>query len=270
MIRLRQLSTLLLVVGGLLANGCNRLPDSQPVAEVTEPSFVEGKRFLRQGQEQAALSEFFKVLDSRRDGAPESHLEVGLLYQLEIKDPVAAIYHFRRYLELKPNAPQADLVRQRIDSATRDFARTLPAQPVENQLMRNAVLDVVEELKNENMRLKDELSRLRGNPAVSAPVPRRSDSNKAITSVPETSSRISTVPDEVPPMRQLAPPTRPPAERTAPAVRMHTVVKGDTLSNLSRRYFGTPSRFWDIFAANRDKMRSENDLQIGMQLVIPN
>ena len=91
---------------------------------------------------------------------PESHLEVGLLYQLEVKDPIAAIYHFRRFLELKPNSPQADLVRGRIDAATRNFARTLPAQPLENQLIRNDHLDVIETLQRENTRLKEQNEQL--------------------------------------------------------------------------------------------------------------
>lgn len=262
------------VMSMLLVAGCNRLPDAQPVAEINEPAYEEGKRLLRQGKEQAALTEFFKVIDSRADGAPESHLEVGLLYQLEIKNPIAAIYHFRRYLELKPNAPQADLVRQRIDAATREFARTLPAQPLENQIMRSDLLDVVEDLKAENLRLKNEIAHLRGNAEAASPAASRPRvSQLAITSVPESRPAIEVAPEPVPSSRDLAPPTRPnaaPAPAAAPTnQRVHVVVKGDTLSSLSRRYYNTPSRFRDIYAANRDKMRSENDLQIGMRLVIP-
>jgi len=47
------------------------------------------------------------------------------------------------------------------------------------------------------------------------------------------------------------------------------VVKGDTLYALARRYFQDSTRARDIYAANRNKMRSQNDLQVGMVLVIP-
>jgi nucleoid-associated protein YgaU len=99
----------------------------------------------------------------------------------------------------------------------------------------------------------------------------------AITSVPETRPAIQVAPEPMSASRELSPPTRPNAATAAvpapaPATanqRIHVVVKGDTLSSLSRRYYQTPTRFRDIYAANRDKMRSENDLQIGMRLVIP-
>jgi nucleoid-associated protein YgaU len=49
----------------------------------------------------------------------------------------------------------------------------------------------------------------------------------------------------------------------------HTVEKGDTLMSISQHYYGTRSKWRDIYAANREVMKSENDLKIGMQLKIP-
>jgi nucleoid-associated protein YgaU len=51
--------------------------------------------------------------------------------------------------------------------------------------------------------------------------------------------------------------------------RVHTVEKGDTLMNISQRYYGTRGKWRDIYAANRNVMTGENDLKIGMQLKIP-
>jgi nucleoid-associated protein YgaU len=66
------------------------------------------------------------------------------------------------------------------------------------------------------------------------------------------------------------PPAAPPAA-PAPAagVRRHVVAKGDTLQSISLRYYGTRSRFRDIYAANRDVMPNEGTLRIGMELKIP-
>lgn len=276
----RRLAALLLLVGGGLTLGCNRLPEGEAIAEVNEPAYEEGKRLLKQGREQAALAEFTRVIQSRRDGAPESHLEVGLLYQLEIKDPIAAIYHFRRYLELKPNSAQADLVRQRIDAATRDFARTLPAQPLENQALRNDLLERVELLQRENTRLKDELTQLYGSRATSQgtvanlTVGGANPASPAATTSPASSplSRVALTDEarQTPSRPQLAESApAPPPTGTADPTRIHTVVKGDTLYALARRYYQDPGRARDIYAANRNKMRSQNDLQVGMTLVIP-
>lgn len=255
------------------------MPERESIAEVSEPAYEEGKRLLKQGREQAALAEFNTVIQTRQDGAPESHLEVGLLYQLEIKDPIAAIYHFRKYIEYKPNGPQADLVRQRIDAATRDFARTLPAQPLENQTMRNDLLQVVDQLQRDNTRLKDELAQLYGSRATSRgtvatlaePEPTPNARPVAPPTAAGNQSRFSRAPISVSAESVKTEPTRPGAAAvgTAEPTRMHTVVKGDTLYALARRYFQDSTRARDIYAANRNKMRSQNDLQVGMVLVIP-
>src|SRR5882724_10357601 len=146
----------------LVFAGCERREGLSFTAEIDEPSYRRGKELLRQGRNQEALNEFQKVIDGRGlNNAPESHLEVGLLYQHHIKDPLAAIFHYRKFRELKPNSPQSDLVRQRIDAATRDFARTLPAQPMGSQLDRLDMSDVVQQLRGENDRLKAELAAAR-------------------------------------------------------------------------------------------------------------
>jgi nucleoid-associated protein YgaU len=64
----------------------------------------------------------------------------------------------------------------------------------------------------------------------------------------------------------------PPAASTAPpepAPRTHRVVSGDTLTRISNRYYGTSSRWQDIYDANRDKLRSADVLPLDVELRIP-
>ena len=166
---------LLLPLLGVLALGLASCTDNEHVnsaTELDEPNYREGQALLKTGRKQEALAAFLKVISKRGDDAPESHLEIGLLYLQHINDPLSAIYHFKKYLALRPNSPQAPLVKQRIDAATREFARTLPAQPLEGQPQRVDLVAALDRLKQENDALKQELADLKAgrNAAVASPV----------------------------------------------------------------------------------------------------
>ena len=55
----------------------------------------------------------------------------------------------------------------------------------------------------------------------------------------------------------------------APAARQHVVAEGDTLSKISRRYYGTSDRWPEILEANRDILRDARNLPVGASLRIP-
>ena len=49
----------------------------------------------------------------------------------------------------------------------------------------------------------------------------------------------------------------------------YTVKSGDTLSKISKQYYGDPNEYMRIFYANRDKLRDPDKIQVGQQLTIP-
>lgn len=49
----------------------------------------------------------------------------------------------------------------------------------------------------------------------------------------------------------------------------YTVKPGDTLSKISKQFYGESDEFMRIFYANRDKLNDPNMIQAGQQLVIP-
>jgi nucleoid-associated protein YgaU len=55
----------------------------------------------------------------------------------------------------------------------------------------------------------------------------------------------------------------------APAARTHVIAAGDTLSQISVKYYGSPARWPDILAANRDVLRDEKSLIVGRTLKLP-
>lgn len=97
----------------------------------------------------------------------------------------------------------------------------------------------------ENVQLRNKLS-LGGNASSSAPL----------------------IPTPVPTPTPAAAATQPPASKTE-AKRTHVVVAGDTLVKISQKYYGTPNRWSDILAANRDVLRDEKSLIIGRTLTLP-
>lgn len=57
----------------------------------------------------------------------------------------------------------------------------------------------------------------------------------------------------------------------APAIsgRFYTVAEGDSLTRISIRYYGTGSRWQEIYDANRDVLRGQTALRVGQQLRVP-
>lgn len=51
--------------------------------------------------------------------------------------------------------------------------------------------------------------------------------------------------------------------------RRYVVQPGDTLGKISIRFYGTSSRYMDIYEANRDKLSSPSSIEVGQELVIP-
>lgn len=290
-------------IAALWLAGCG---DSDRIAyatEADEPYFREGQALLKSGRKQEALSAFLKVIERRVD-SPESHLEAGLLYQQHINDPLSAIYHFKKYLALRPNSQQSTLVKQRIDACIREFARTLPAQPLENQAQRVDLIATLDQLKLENDQLKQQVADLKSGKGdaeiatvrTSAPPAQSAPSHLTVTA-PTAPIQFNLESDAVPtvrttptrpaqtppaaPSRATSAPTRPATTATTarsapqtqtparPAARRHTVAKGDTLMSIALKYYGNRSRWRDIYAANRNVMKNEGDIHVGMDLVLP-
>ena len=57
---------------------------------------------------------------------------------------------------------------------------------------------------------------------------------------------------------------------TPPAgARTHVIAAGDSLSKLSQRYYGTASRWQEIYNANTEKLGPQGILRVGVELRIP-
>ena len=59
-------------------------------------------------------------------------------------------------------------------------------------------------------------------------------------------------------------------ERKYETQKFYIVRKGDTLSRISRIYYGSPNKWYQIYEANRDQLENPDMLKPGMKLRIPN
>jgi len=63
--------------------------------------------------------------------------------------------------------------------------------------------------------------------------------------------------------------TAPAAEPAEPEAQTYTVVSGDTLSKISRHFYGSANHWNDIFQANRDQLSNPDLIKPGQVLKIP-
>jgi nucleoid-associated protein YgaU len=64
-------------------------------------------------------------------------------------------------------------------------------------------------------------------------------------------------------------PVLPAPEQVPPVPRYHVVAEGESLTRISMRYYGTSTRWEEIYDANRDVLKGENALRPGQRLQIP-
>lgn len=253
-----------MVLAALFLAGCPE--QDRLIDETDERAYRRGKSLVREGRHNEALSAFLSVIENRRV-APESHLEAGLIYLHELGDPLAAIYHFRKYLEFQPHSDQADLVRERIVTAQREYVRLLPGARFASATERLDLAEKVSQLQESNNRLRQDLANARGRA-------RRAEEELArVSNALEDARRAEAEGRQVAPIviQTPSPQRSDTAEEEVPADTPSTYVvrPGDTLSRISQRVYGTPGRWTEIFEANRDRLPSPNALQVGQELVIP-
>jgi LysM repeat protein len=232
--------SLVLMTSVLLLVGCDDNKDTGArTVELDDPEFRQGLTYGKQHESRRALECFLRVIDTRK-GAAESHLEAGRMY-IDLKEPLPAIYHFKEYIRLKPTSEQSKIVRQMIKTAEKLYLEQIPGRPLEPDAVGTTdQYAQLQKLKTENERLKREVSELsRINKVSEAPI---TNSTTTSTKVTSTGPKSSTT---------------------------YIIKASDTLSSISRKFYGTDSRKTEIFNANKTKIKNPSKLVVGMTIEIP-
>jgi LysM repeat protein len=212
----------------LALGGC--LPGSRDQAdEQRESYFLVAKKRLQERDYRGAIGYFEKALDVNPRSA-SAHFELGVLYEQQ-SDYASALYHYQRTLAIRPDISTAEIIRQHIEQCKRELAKSVVQLPSVENLHRE-----VDRLRAENQELKRYLQAwqnyykgrgvtlsniLHGTATNAAHVP------GAVDARAQTRDSAGNTGRTVAPARSAA---RPVANRT------HTIVSGDTLSAIARKY----------------------------------
>lgn len=228
---------LLLLVGG--CGGCGNLFRAGS-DEQKDPHYLTGKNRLNNMDYRGAAEAFELALETNPRSSA-AHFELGFLYEQKLTNYPAAVFHFQRFLELRPQSEHAEFIRQHVTASIQELARTVPLGPVTPSMQRD-----LSRLADENLRLRqlvDQLNRriaeltnvVQTMVATSAPafptpvsVLARSlaSSAPAASSPPAMTNYSSSSPSPSVSAVALA----------ASARKSYTVQRGDTLSVIARRH----------------------------------
>ena len=222
---LRTLSLVLLagLVASLVA-GC----DKSPFDTRTERSLDQAEHKQAAQDYRGAVNSYEAALDGTVKSA-DVHFRLGLLYVDKLNEPVSAVHHFRRYLELLPTGPHAREAKANLDRLELTLATTLAG----GTLITHTE---AAKLKAENKDLKAQLALARNPPpgAVTPGAPGATADHKL-----------------------------------APGSQTYQVQPGDTLASISRKFYKTKARAKDIQDANHNAIPDMRKLKPGQTLIIP-
>lgn len=279
-----------LLIVGLFAvpMGCTQSVARVDERELGHPLMAKASTKAREGNVEAAVELYQKVIELQPTLA-RAHLNIAALYE-DSKELVDAIYHYRRYLAMRPNTEKAQMIRDRIRIARMAYAATVYRHPPElkEEIVRlekeNAELekgsrelrqalatanetdnDEVKRLRTRNARLVKELTAAEQKVAAAqknlfATRKQLADAHTLHARIESEHRRTTTQLTAFQKNRGTA----------APGLsKTYRVQVGDTLSKISQRMYGDSSLWLRIYNANRDKLGDKDDLRVGQQLAIP-
>jgi len=221
---------LAVAAAGLLA-GCDKLFEQKG-----EDALNMAREKEKEGDYQAAIRWYEASLDGTAKTA-ESHYLMALIFDDKLNNPVAALDHFRRYMELAPDG--AHVADAKSYAAQDEFKLVNTLSTGSFMPQQDAV-----KLKNANFELQKELTAARQEITEMQAMPKQT---------PGKSGRMDD------PIQKPIP----------PGARTYQVEPGDTFRSISRMFYKTPGKWQDIQDANFGPVTGTVKLKVGMELVIP-
>lgn len=256
---------LLLLSAVLLLAGCGKSD------ERNHPIFQKAERAQSTGNGTEA-AELFNEFLNRRPRSPYAHLKLATVYDELLNEPLAATFHYRKYLELTPDAPDAAEVRAWLTACEKRFYESMKAklEPAE----------AVPPPSAENPTTSAETAPADTASAESAPAKADDQVNeKAAQEIAELKKllaqhqvRYKLLQQELEKLRKNPPPAAekpvtPSATSATAAGQTYRVQPGDTPGRIAHKVYGKSSLYPIILRANPNL--DERKLRPGMVINLP-
>jgi LysM repeat protein len=220
--------------------GCNDDVTSQDGRDLDKPLMKRAAERVKEGDIDAAIRLYVRAVEEDPATA-RGHLDVALLLDDYKQDYVGAIFHYRRYLELRQETEKRGMIKERIRRAEHLFAASIvaPSQQNDDQAdlaqENTSLKSNIRTLTRKLASVQSELDALRKADGLGLSELSTSGGSAVVGSRPET----------------------------------YTVKPGDNLTRIAEKIYGDPKRWPDIHKANSKLLGRSAKVQVGQVLKLP-
>lgn len=270
----RHRAVLLVVFGLILSSWLSACGPSTTRTEQQDeknPYFVKAKKKMYQERDHKEALKYFKLALDQDPNNAAAHLELGLLYEEKMQDYAYAIYHYRHYLELRPQTEKTELIKQFVDRCQLAMASSLKNTPIDcgEEITRlrqesSNLFQQVEYLQKTNLELEQKLAKL-------SRMPEETVVERVVTQI---EYRVLSPGNSTPTVATNPPPKRVTTTSTVTPIKPKTYVvqRGDTLTSISKKMYNRPDKVQLLYNANKAVVGVPPSyrLNVGQTLTIPN
>ncbi len=224
--------------------------DSNDNKKMNHPKLVKGELLRSKGEFQEAIK-YYKQYLEKKPRSSYVHLKIAIIYDEHLNDPISAIYHYREVLNLSGSAQEKAQAKMWLELCEKRL----------NSPEKSAVVPVVDLPKKEPRQIvrqpqKNEVPKTPDAPSGQAKAQEKVTQTSEAPVSPSAAVKQS---DDLPPMSYE------PAKDEFP--KEYVIQRGDTLSGISKKFYGTTRHYKKIMKANG--LANANQLKVGKKIVIP-
>lgn len=241
-----RLAACAMLAAAAVGGGCRRSAAWHDDHELRNPAFAAAESLREAGRAEAAVETLRDVVRRHPDLA-RAHLALALIADQPGGDLWEAVYHYRRYLELRPESEKRAMIEAQVAAARKSLAGGAGGGSDSGSGAE------AESLRRENAQLKEQLEALRRQ------LRRYGETAPATEPPPAPAASPSLAPA----------PSPAPSPARPPAVSSYRVKAGDSLSGIASQVYGSADKWKRIYEANREVLRSPESVRAGQLLLIP-
>jgi len=276
-----------LAAAALVLSACNDYVGK----EKSHPLYVKAAKEKSAGEykEAARCYEEFLLICPK---SSRTHHELGNLYSDNLNDPLRAVYHYRKWMEMNPDdKTNYEDVRLLADTAQKNLFKKLKEEYKDSAEAKQAAEELqklkdqlaqaqnsLKQVEEQNREMKEKLLAVKAErEKMNAQIAARNKQNLAAAAAAEKKAAApapkanSAAPADA--AKGKAAPAaakgKAPAAPAGKTVTSYKVQPGDTLIRISVKCYGTPRYYHLIVEANRSKIGRKNQIRVGQTLVIP-